>query len=279
MFEHAEAVLAHLIEREFLASDGGMLFIGPAAEKEFGRRYFMELLSSFVTDLELTVVHGRSEIGTLSPMSLPERAADGSRPLLLAGRAWKVLDIDWKRHVVLVEPDENKGASRWHSALVPEAFEMVRARRDILLGASPGVTLSRRGEERLEIVRNERADVVSDRGLVVIETEMTKYLWAWGGLRAHQTLIAAMGASDRATATNEAILWPPDYDLSALASCDVTHAVPLISPEAVDGLKFSAALPRDLAVETLGERFADREGAAEIARARRVIVRPVEEAD
>lgn len=270
MFDDAELVLDHLIAREFLASDGGMLFIGPAAEKEFGRRYFMELLSSFVTDLELTVMHGRNEIGTLSPLSLPERAADGSRPLLLAGRAWKVLDIDWKRHVVMVEPDENKGASRWHSALVPEAFEMVRARRDVLLGADPGVTLSRRGAERLALVREERAPTVSDRGLVVIETEHEKQLWAWGGLRAHQTLIAAVGESGRAGATNEAIQWPVDYDLGALASCDVTDAVPLISPEAVDGLKFSAALPRDLAVETLGERFADREGAASIARDPRV---------
>lgn len=271
MFDDAELVLDHLIAREFLASDGGMLFIGPAAEKEFGRRYFMELLSSFVTDLELTVMHGRNEIGTLSPMSLPERAADGSRPLLLAGRAWKVLDIDWKRHVVMVEPDENKGASRWHSALVPEAFEMVRARRDVLLGADPGVTLSRRGAERLELVREERAPTVSDRGLVVIETEHEKQLWAWGGLRAHQTLIAAVGESGRAGATNEAIQWPADYDLTALASCDVRDAVPLISPEAVDGLKFSAALPRDLAVETLGERFADEAGAAEIAAQPRVV--------
>jgi ATP-dependent Lhr-like helicase len=46
--------------------------------------------------------------------------------------------------------------------------------------------------------------------------------------------------------------------------------VPLISPEAVDGLKFSAALPRKLAVETLGERFADRGGAAAIAIGRRI---------
>lgn len=270
MFDDAELVLDHLIAREFLAIDGGMLFIGPAAEKEFGRRYFMELLSSFVTDLELTVMHGRNEIGTLSPMSLPERTADGSRPLLLAGRAWKVLDIDWKRHVVMVEPGENKGASRWHSALVPEAFEMVRARRDVLLGADPGVTLSRRGAERLALVREERAPTVSDRGLVVIETEHEKQLWAWGGLRAHQTLIAAVGESGRAGATNEAIQWPADYDLTALASCDVTDAVPQISPEAVDGLKFSAALPRDLAVETLGERFADRGGAAGISRDPRV---------
>lgn len=279
MFDDAELVLDHLIAREFLAQDGGMLFIGPAAEKEFGRRYFMELLSSFITDLELTVVHGRSELGTLSPMALPSRAGEGVRPLLLAGRAWKIIDIDWKHHIVLVEPDENKGKSQWRSALVPEAFEMVRARRDILLGQAPGVTLSRRGAERLEIVREELAAMVSDRGLVVIETETSKQLWAWGGLRAHQTLIAAVGASGEANSTNEVIMWPVDYDLSVLASCDVTDAVPMISPEAVDGLKFSTALPRELAVETLGERFADERGAAEIAGAPRVIARVSEDTE
>ena len=67
------------------------------------------------------------------------------------------------------------------------------------------------------------------------------------------------------------MMWPADYDLSVLASCDVTDAVPMISPEAVDGLKFSAALPRELAVETLGERFADQGGAQRIAKADRII--------
>lgn len=67
-------------------------------------------------------------------------------------------------------------------------------------------------------------------------------------------------------------MWPADYDLTALATCDVTDAVPMISPEVVDGLKFSAALPRELAVETLGERFADEAGARKIAAADRVQV-------
>ena len=31
----------------FLDSDGGMLFIGPEAEKRFGRRHFMELMAAF----------------------------------------------------------------------------------------------------------------------------------------------------------------------------------------------------------------------------------------
>lgn len=43
-------------------------------------------------------------------------------------------------------------------------------------------------------------------------------------------------------------------------------AVPIIDPAMVDALKFSAALPPDLATRTLGERLADRDAAAMVAR-------------
>lgn len=39
-------------------------------------------------------------------------------------------------------------------------------------------------------------------------------------------------------------------------------ALPLVDPRALRGLKFAAALPEDLAVDTLAVRLADLEGAA-----------------
>src|SRR6185437_4153365 len=47
-FDHsAEPIVRYLRERGFVDEDGGMLFIGPQAEKHFGRRHFMELTASF----------------------------------------------------------------------------------------------------------------------------------------------------------------------------------------------------------------------------------------
>ena len=43
--------------------------------------------------------------------------------------------------------------------------------------------------------------------------------------------------------------------------------VPHIAPQAVEGLKFSVALPADLARATLAERFVDEEHAAGLAAA------------
>ncbi|PRC50392.1 ATP-dependent helicase, partial [Mycobacterium sp. ITM-2017-0098] len=81
-------VLAYLREREFLVEDSGLLMIGPRAEKEFGNRHFMDLLSTFVADLELRVVAGVKEIGFVSPLALPARPDREQRPLVLAGRGW-----------------------------------------------------------------------------------------------------------------------------------------------------------------------------------------------
>ena len=58
-------------------------------------------------------------------------------------------------------------------------------------------------------------------------------------------------------------------DAAALRGVDISElesVVPHIPHDMVDSLKFSAALPDAIAVRTLGERFADRRGAAVVAR-------------
>lgn len=270
VMDSAPQVLEYLITEEFLAVDGEWLFIGPRAEKEFGRRHFMELLSTFIADLEMRVVERRREIGSIAPLSLTAPVIEGRKPLLLAGRAWVVESIDWDRHIVEVREDLTKGRVRWASEPMPESFEMVRARRDVILGAEPPVVLSQRAVSRLAEVRSIRREQVDEAGLVLRQGEKSAVLWSFGGMKAHATLLAALPSevADAATADNETIMFAARVDASVLAGGDVSDVLPLIAPQAVDGLKFSAALPRDLAVATLAERFVDRAGAASIASAR-----------
>ena len=47
-----------------------MLFIGPEAERRFGRRHFMGLMAVFTAPPEFTVLHGRNEIGRIDPVLL-----------------------------------------------------------------------------------------------------------------------------------------------------------------------------------------------------------------
>lgn len=171
------AVLEYLRAQDFLTEDSGLLFIGPRAEKEFGRRYFMDLLSSFTADLELRVIAGRREIGSVSPLALSGHRPDKEKLLLLAGHAWRVEAVDWDRHEVLVSEQPTKGKVRWPSRPIPESFELVRAERDVLLGADPDVDLSARATLRLAMLREDLAGTVSSDGPVLLAGDQGAVLW------------------------------------------------------------------------------------------------------
>ncbi|QXE29466.1 DEAD/DEAH box helicase [Microbacterium paraoxydans] len=272
VMEDSDRILDYLIDEQFLAADGDWFFLGPRAEDEFGGRHFMELLSSFITGLDFAVREGTKEIGTVSALSLTSEVKQGTRPLLLGGRSWLVSDISWDRRVIHVAEDISKGKTRWASESLPESFEMVRARRGVLLGEDPPVELSQRARKALGAAREDWALLVNEERLVIERRKRDSVLWSFAGLRAHVTLAAVLPNESVVSTTNESMHFDPAFDFSMLEAVSVTGAVPRISPEAVEGLKFSQALPLGLAVATLGERFADRAGAAEVQRDKRVTV-------
>jgi ATP-dependent helicase Lhr and Lhr-like helicase len=258
-----EEVLPYLREEGFLVEDSGLLMIGPRAETEFGKRNFMDLLSSFVADLELRVVAGSKEIGFVSPLALPRNDDRQRKPLVLAGRGWFIQHIDWDRFTVWVEEVSTKGDVKWPSDSIAYSYEMCRAQRDVLLGAVPHVHLSNRVPSALERLRAERGTEVTRDGLVLQPRPSGDCrLWTWAGLKANATLLAGMDL-DATGVENESVLLPAGLGPSAVASADV-NAVPQLGAEAITALKFSAALPPELAARTLGERLADPQGAATV---------------
>ena len=58
-------ILQYLLDRGFLETDGDLAFIGPEAERRFGRRHFIELMAVFTAAPEFTVLAGRDEIGSV----------------------------------------------------------------------------------------------------------------------------------------------------------------------------------------------------------------------
>ncbi|MCK9795945.1 DEAD/DEAH box helicase [Isoptericola sp. 4D.3] len=262
LMDDADEVLAYLIAEGFLVDDSGLLMIGPAAEKAFGRRHFMDLLSSFDAEKELRVVAGTKEIGFISPLALPRDGSEklNSKPILMNGRAWHVEHINWERFEVIVSPVAHKGDVRWHSDAIALSFEMMRAQRDVLLGETPDVPLSRRAFERLSLVRETRADQVSADKLVVERSGYDHNLWTWAGLKANETLRAALGGAE-GQSYNDIMVLRGVRALDRPTDIELDDVLPRVPVEMVESLKFSAALPEQVAIKTLAERFADRRGA------------------
>lgn len=256
-----DAVLAYLRERGFLAEDSGMLFMGPEGEREFGRRHFMSLTSVFTADPEMTVLHGRAELGSVSPLSLSTRIdSDAPRILLLSGRPWAVTSVDWRRRIVQVTQDHGGGRSRWAGNSPDQSYELTRSAREILLGADAGVTLSRRATSALADLRLARALDVDQRSLVLQPGE-TAVLWTFAGTRANRAIVAGLDAQGITASADPEAVRAQGVGVAELRSLTETElvaaATSAIALEAVEGMKFSAALPEALARQTLAERAID----------------------
>ncbi len=245
-----------------------MLFIGPEAELRFGRRHFMELTTAFTAMPQFTVLNGRAEIGRTDPALLTAQV-EGPRLLLLAGHSWRVTWIDWKRRRCFVEAADSGGKARWIlPGFTGASFTLSRAIREVLLGNDPPVRLTRRAVTALREARESAPDLVHPAGTVISRGPGDDVRWwTWAGLRANATLIATLGEmADSAQRVEEFSIrlrsditpaeWKATLDGVAERLC-----LPAVDDKAVDGLKFSVALPRYLAEATLAQRLADLAGA------------------
>ncbi|TDD66413.1 DEAD/DEAH box helicase [Actinomadura rubrisoli] len=266
----AAPIVRHLVEQGYLDSDGGMLFIGPEAEKRFGRIHFRDLTAVFTAAPQFTVLNGRTEVGRTDPMLLTERVV-GPRLLLLGGHSWRVTWIDWKRRRCFVEPADGGGRAGWIGAgtgLV--SFELARAARDVLLGDDPPVAFTRRARAALVRARDDLGFTVHPGGSVISRSRSGDLRWwTWAGDRANATLKATLsGLADpvqRISGTYVRLREDlrPESWRTAIGELADHLVLPEVDERAMHGLKFSTALPRHLARATLAARLADLDHAAQ----------------
>ncbi|MEY2226747.1 MULTISPECIES: DEAD/DEAH box helicase [Streptomyces] len=273
----AAPVVRHLVEQGFLDQDGGLLFIGPEAERRYGHRHFMNLTAVFTAPPEFTVFSGRSEIGRTDPDLLTEEVT-GPRKLLLAGRSWLVTYIDWRRRRCFVVPADEGGRARWSGfgGDRVRSFTLTRAARDVLLGEDPPVRLTKRATARLTKARETHLHTVHPAGTLITRlADGDVRWWTWAGHRANATLAASLPAvvapqrrfGDQWVRLRDDL--SPARWKSAVADTAAGMCLPDVDGRAVRGLKFSEALPARLAEATLAARAADEEAA------RTVLAEPV----
>ncbi len=265
-------VMPHVLDAGFLERDGDMAFIGPTAEKKFGHRHFSGLTASFVAPPDFTVLDGRSEVGRI-PVTALTTAVEGPRRVLLGGRTWEIGYIDWKRRRCFATPAPGAGrAVDWAGGGAELSFDVVRAMREVVCGSLPdSVLLTARAEAELVEVRD-RLGPVSDRGATIIRrTPGNLTWWTWAGVAANRTLHASLTGIVDPHQRMDPLRLRVRTDLSASEVSSLLHhareddlADPVVAPDALAGLKFSEALPPDLAVATLTQRLGDARRASEL---------------
>lgn len=271
---HLDDVVDHMLDVGHLDHDAGLLFVGPEAERRFGRRHFLELLAVFTGDPELTVLAGRAEVGRVDPLTLTRRV-DGPRVLALAGRTWLVTHVDWRRRQVFVEASDQPGSSRWSGTRPALGFALTDAMRRVVLDGSTGsARLSRRAQARLADVRDELAGTVSPSGSVVT-VEGERRWWTWAGGRANALLLAGLGRQDGPVADpgqrvdDRFLRLRPDAGAAELhgalrALGPVERLTVPVDQETLSQLTFAELLPGHLAKRVLAVRLGDPAGARQV---------------
>lgn len=191
-----DRLVAGLLHDEVLRAASGRLVLGPKAERQLGRRNFMELFSVFSSPENYTVQGPAGQVvGTLQ-QEFVDRLADGVSSFLLAGRPWVVLRIQHDDRRILVEPGPRGREPRWGGYL-PQflGFEVCQRVLQVLCSGDEYPYLS---ASAAQVLRERRAELrgVLDPvagGIEVVEGEAS--WWTFAGGRINATLRHALTAS------------------------------------------------------------------------------------
>ncbi|HQN10292.1 MAG TPA: helicase-related protein, partial [Thermoanaerobaculia bacterium] len=265
----AARIETFLLEKGFLFDDGGLLSFGPEGEASLSGRRFMELLSVFSSDPLFSVRFGAKELGKVDPATF-QLAKEGDPVLLLGGQAWHVTRLDWDERVAYVDRIAAPGKSVWLGSGLPLGFVLCSAVRDLLREGLDPALLTKRGNTKLEELRSDFA-FLPDQGTALVQDAPSRVRWwTWAGLRANAAL------ADGLTAAGTKVFSRDNFSVvvRAQSALEVSAAIERLKAsapgpeptslvdEAIDGLKFSACVPEDLARAMLRRRLSDPVGFA-----------------
>lgn len=147
-----------------------------------------DFYAAFVTNEEYKVICAGHVIGTVT--SVPGMGADGF--LILAGRRWRILEVNSEHKDILVEPAKGGRLPYFKGASGADIHPRVREKMREVLGneSMPGY-LNPKAEEMLRMAR-EVGRGLGLPGLSLIRDGVDLWWFTWTGSRIHRTL-AALG--------------------------------------------------------------------------------------
>lgn len=265
-----ETLVAHLLERQILVSDGVRLILGPEGERLYGGKNFLELYGVFDSPPALAVVHGNTTIGHLDTMFVLQRER---RPAVfaLAGKSWRIKHVDWKRRQAHVEPSAEAGKSAWTGTPLDLSWELCQAMRSVLTdeGKDPGWT--RRATQMIDALRADQAFL---RGPAPIREATGVEWWSFAGNRANAVLALELEAR---LGVGVAVTWDNlRINVAGQVSAQAVHAATQAMRAGIDEAraqayattaargrlsKFQPCLPQALEGAFLAERVVDVQAA------------------
>jgi ATP-dependent Lhr-like helicase len=170
------SLVDHLLTQGWIDEADGALVLGRRGEERFGARNFFKLYSVFEPGDTLAVRHGNTLVGTLDRWFV--LMLGPSRPLFrLAGRGWKVTEMDLARGVLRVVPAPSGAAPQWTGR--PELFgrRVCEQILDLLKSTRVPEGLDETGEAWLAHARGLLAPVPVSHAVRPLVREQRQTIW------------------------------------------------------------------------------------------------------
>jgi ATP-dependent Lhr-like helicase len=259
-----ERIVAGMLERQVLWDEAGVLWLGREGQDAYGRKNFLDLVSVFTAPPLFTVLHGRHELGSVDESTFLSRRDVGPPVLLLAGRAWRAVHLDWRRRRAYVEPAEDEGRSRWRGEGQFLGAELCRAIRRVLAGDGVAPEWSRRATGQMAELRGAFSwlDGRDENTLISSGSELA--WWTFGGGRANAALACELSRrlNIQTSADNFAVRFGTTQDpraieceLRGLRAEDAGRIVPDVSEADDSEIARPGELGAGLAGGDCGVRF------------------------
>ncbi len=267
-------IVDHMLATGILHEDGGVLGLGRRAERDFGRNHFGDLVVSFSSPMLLLVMFGRVELGAVHPLAVTPSHNGEPVIILLSGRSWCVLDVDWPRRRVAVVPAQGEGKARWLGGGRPASFAVSRAAEAVVAGRVPGCDLSRRAASRLDELRDKLPFVDGATVPFVNDGSGNIRIWTFAGGRANAAIGQAM-PNTRASSDDFCITIKSESSkaaMQAFSGLDGISIRPSLSEQMISDLKFGQCIPKEIATSTIEARLLDKIGIDSALSRRRMLV-------
>ena len=250
--EDIGALVEHLVAARFLDHAEGLVRVGPETERAFARGHYRDLLASFSGSMLLTGRHGSSEVGYIDPTVLTGEQED--RLILLAGRSWRVTEVEWSRRIVWLEPAREGGKARWMGGARSLSRDVCQGIRTVLASGAPAVvTLSQRAQAALRELTDELPMSPGTHFVVARSDAASIRTWTFAGTRANRTWARQASVGGRRVRFDSLSVQAP-ISLMTGASPEPLALTDAEIADFAKSIKFADCVPRGLLTRSIVAR-------------------------
>lgn len=251
-------VINHMVDTDYLMDTDGVLQIGPMTEKQFGRAHYKDLLASFSGAQLLLGRFGNVEVGYIDPTMLTGEKQD--RLILLAGKSWRITDVDWKRKTVWLEPAKEGGKARWTGSGRTLSREIAQGIfRALRQGTGEHAVISKRARLEIDQIGDDLPDTGNSPSMTITRTDAGgARLWTFNGTRANRSIAKQLQSKVEARRVDAIGLdLKSPIDPSELSAVLLATELQFSDEEIKDlakPIKFSECLPASLLLQVIRMR-------------------------